>query len=559
MTTGYLPYTLELRAPLLVTAPTGDPNSARTLPYVPGSAIRGAVARAIGATKRGDPGWADLDELVLSGAVRYLNAYPLLGGRRCLPAPVSLRAEKRASEHGAVDAYDLLYYDGTPTDDHVVDGHWPAAQLGSSVRDAVTVGAADLIRAQVRISGRMHQQRDQRDRARGRAWTDRATGQAHGTVYGYESLDAGQRLGGVLAIDGDEAERLAERLKKLLDGTVLLGRSRRAGYGGDPVIDWDALRDREVEGPQVVPLDRDLQAGGTVRLLLTSPYLGRHADTGQPDPTSLTTEIERRLGAVTVVRRRWAFTEAGGYNRTWGLPLPQRAALAAGSVLLLRADDTVPAEQLQDVEHSGLGDRRVDGFGRCVFLGAPTRTVTLHATPKAPPAPPPNGQSPPTLVRTIERRIAEARVRDRIEDVAAAIARSATGIPTSSLIGRLRVPLRRDPAAGLAELAAWVGSNDTPARLRRPALDQLDRCRLKEPDEGPTTLLTWLRDLSHDGKERLNRLLKLDVVAHNAAIGAEATLRADVGKSATAHRALLVDAVLAALRLKTTSQEGVDG
>lgn len=367
--------------------------------------------------------------------------------------------------------------------------------------------------------------------------------------------------GGVLAIDGDEADRLAERLKGLLAGTVLLGRSRRAGYGGDPAIEWDALRDREVEGPQVVPLDQDLRAGGTVRLLLTSPYLGRHAGTGQPDPTYLTTEIERRLGAVTVVRRRWAFTEAGGYNRAWGLPLPQRAALAAGSVLLLRADHTVPAEQLQDVEHSGLGDRRVDGFGRCLFLGAPTKTVTLHAIPKDPSAPAPNGQSPPKLVRTIERRIAEARVRDEIEDVAAAIAHSAVNIPTSSLIGRLRVPLRGDPAAGLAELAVWVGSNDTTARLRRPALDQLHRCRLTEPDEGPTTtLLTWLRDLSHDGGKRLNRLLRLDVVAHNAAIGAEAALRADVGKSATAHRALLVDAVLAALRLrlKTTSQEGVD-
>lgn len=556
MTTRYLPYTLELRAPLLVTAPTGDPNSARTLPYISGSTIRGAVARAIGATKPADPGWADLDELVLSGTVRYLNAYPLVDGR-CLPAPVSLRPEKRASEHRAFDAHDLLAYDGTPTDDHEVDGHWPKQQLGAPIRDAVTVGAAELTRVQARISGRMHQQRD---RARGRAWTDRGTGQAHGTVYGYESLDAGQQLGGVLAIDGDEADRLAERLRELLDGTVLLGRSRRAGYGGDPAIEWNALRDREVEGSsQVVPLDRDLQAGRTVRLLLTSPYLGRHADTGQPDPTYLTDEIERRLGAVTVVRRRWAFTEAGGYNRTWGLPLPQRAALAAGSVLLLHVKATVPAARLQDVEHRGLGDRRVDGFGRCLFLEAPTETVTLRAIPKGQPAPAPNGQDPPELVRTIERRIAEARIRDEIEDVAAAIARSATGIPTSSLIGRLRVPLRRAPAAGLAELAAWVGSNDATA-LRRPALDQLDRCRLKEPNHTPTTLLAWLRDLSHDGEDRLERLLRLDVIAHHAAIGGEAALSADVGRSATAHRARLVDAVLAALRLrlKTTSQEGVD-
>jgi len=47
----YLPYTLTLNAPAIMTSLGGDPNSARTLPFIPGSAIRGAVARALG-----DPG-----------------------------------------------------------------------------------------------------------------------------------------------------------------------------------------------------------------------------------------------------------------------------------------------------------------------------------------------------------------------------------------------------------------------------------------------------------------------------------------------------------------------
>jgi CRISPR-associated protein Csx10 len=167
--------------------------------------------------------------------------------------------------------------------------------------------------------------------------------------------------------------------------------------------------------------------------------------------------------------------------------LPQRGALAAGSVLLLRADGAVPAERLQDVEHRGLGDRRIDGFGRCVFLDAPTDKVRLKATPQADPAPAPTGQDPPPLVRTIERRIAEARVHAEIEDVAATIARSAVNIPTTSLLGRLRVPLRGDPKVGLAELARWLKPEDGSGpkrgeRLRRPAIDQLTGCRVKLPD-----------------------------------------------------------------------------
>ena len=67
---------------------------------------------------------------------------------------------------------------------------------------------------------------------------------------------------------------------------------------------------------------------------------------------------------VTVERIRWGFTEAGGYNRTWGLSLPQRPALAAGSVVLLRAQQELPLDLLLAVEHEGLGERRIDGFGR---------------------------------------------------------------------------------------------------------------------------------------------------------------------------------------------------
>jgi hypothetical protein len=48
MRSYYLPFTLTLRSPAALTALGGDPNS-RTLPYIPGSALRGALARTLGA------------------------------------------------------------------------------------------------------------------------------------------------------------------------------------------------------------------------------------------------------------------------------------------------------------------------------------------------------------------------------------------------------------------------------------------------------------------------------------------------------------------------------
>jgi len=549
MTTHYLPYRLTLRAPALLTSPDGDPNSARTLGHVPGAAIRGAVARATGARRAGDPQWDDLRELVLDGKVRYLHAYPLAGGRRSLPAPLSLRGEKGRAWGTAATAHDLLAYPAAPGPDHDPDGHWPEAELGGGVRDHLTLGAPTLQRVPVAVSGRIHQARDRR---RGRAWADER--ETHGAVFAYESIDAGQDFGGVVVYDGAEPDRVGRRLAELLGAGLLVGRSRRAGYGGDATIAWEDPRDREVHGRDVV--GADVPAGTSVRLLLTSPYLGRDTVSGQPDPTSLPAEITARL-PVTVERVHWAFTEAGGHNRTWGLDLPQRQALAAGSVLLLRCHEPVPLASLLDVEHAGLGERRLDGFGRCAFLTSPIPAVRVEPPAKAAPAPRPPGEPPP-LVRSIEQRIALDRLGRRIEEIAGIVAADTDrgAVPSPSLLARLRTPLRGDPGAGLATLRTWLTAGEQRGGLRRPARDQLDRCIVTLPGGRRARLGDWLTDAASDAGGVLDPL-RLDAVAQQSHLSSEETLRTSLDGPRL--RARLVDAVLAALSLRARgTQEGED-
>jgi len=99
----YLPYRLALEAPAVLTAAGGDPNSAESLDHVPGGALRGAAARALGASP--DPG--ALRELVLGEEVRYLNAYPVVEAQRALPVPVSLRPPKDEADGELVGCWDL--------------------------------------------------------------------------------------------------------------------------------------------------------------------------------------------------------------------------------------------------------------------------------------------------------------------------------------------------------------------------------------------------------------------------------------------------------------------
>jgi CRISPR-associated protein Csx10 len=74
-------YTLTLEEPVLANSLGGEPNSARSLFYIPGGLVRGAAINAY----PGDKDAADdtFRRLFLDGRTRYLNAYP----RRRASAP----------------------------------------------------------------------------------------------------------------------------------------------------------------------------------------------------------------------------------------------------------------------------------------------------------------------------------------------------------------------------------------------------------------------------------------------------------------------------------------
>lgn len=542
----YVPYTLSLRAPVVLAAIEGDPNSTRSLPYVPGSALRGAAARGLG-----DPG-QDAERaltfrtVILDGSVRFLNAYPR-AGRRTLPTPVSLRIDKTNAigALGEIQAWDLAAFD---TDEE----SWPVEPRSAVPEPFVSIGAAQPLRVQPARGSRIHQQRE---RSRGRAWKkehDDGREEARGTVFAFEFLEGGQEFDGVIQIRGEDdatCDALAASVQGALQTPILLGRSRRSGYGGDATISWGAVREREVEGQGFV--NTDLPSGTVFRALLTSPYVGRDPDTGQIDATRIEAEIVAALGGrVEVVRRRWNFERVGGFNRKWRLELPQALACAAGSVLVLRTSAHLPRADLLAVEHAGLGERRVEGFGRAVFLGAPVPMQMLRApgTGTAPRAPEGDASE---LVRFAERRVLDAAVQRAVEEEAVRLANGATALPTPSVLGRLRNAMRADPEQSLATLRAWLAP-EGPARLKRPAMAQLERCRLKDDRR---RLSDWLREMAaqEDGGQ-LAKQLRIEAIAQRSSIISEVTANEHLTRRAPAIRSRFVDTALAALARRTRKE-----
>ena len=484
MITRFYPYTLTLQAPLLITSLAGDPNSARSLDFIPGSAIRGAFASRL------DPSKATFKQYILSGDVCFLNAYPTVNEQRALPMPVSFRQEKYGDT-----VHDLAFYSGQPEPGNV----WPAYQLKGVDAAFLSLGQANLHTVPVHLDSRVHQQRD---RSAGRAYTykDPATGaeEARGTIFTYEAIEAGQQFQGIVAISGqgqNEIDKIWEDLKCVVGDRLSLGRSRNARYGGGADVAWgERPRDYETVGATGV-IRHDLQCDGRFCVFLTSDYIGRDAGSGQSDPTAFRQDIIRRIGGnrVEVLHTRWAFRPVGGFNRKWGIQLPQTLALRAGSLLVLKAKSAILYADLAAIEQTGLGERRSEGFGRVIFLEAPrkTRSISEPAQPDTPEAP----HTVPEFIKTMQRRIIMDALEHRITQVAADLVRNADAarIPSPSLLGRLRVPLRQGPV-GLETLRTWLRDDpNNVQRLRRPALNQLDNCRI-DLDDKRITLAQWIRD-----------------------------------------------------------------
>lgn len=563
-TIKYLPYCLTLQAPALVTTLSGDPNSAATQPFIPGNALRGALAARLlenGLAADGE----EFRTLILAGRVRYLHAYPAENSTRSLPTPVGWRRKK--NEPG--ESVDLAAYSAV-VDDHthwgVEDGRltiepksvWPAAPLDrKGIRPFVAFAGSSTRGVQPCTDSRMHQQRD---REVGRSWrkVENGTETAQGTPFVYEYLAANQQFRGVVQVIAStdvEADALIEKIKGFLAGqTFLVGRSRRAGYGGAASITFTDEQPHEALWGDIQ--QHDVQAEETFRAYLLSSCIVRDPRTGQLDPCALSNLIVERLGGADAVRVERALCEievVGGFNRKWRLETPQASAVKAGSIFVLKALRVIPRLRLDDVVDAGLGERRIEGFGRLVFLdGEGSLRVTIQNADEKPTDKNDIGdRQPPEAVRFLQQRMIDAAVNAALDSKVAEIIgnHAKSKLPTASLLGRLRIPLRSGkPEHGLNTLRQWLGDPDPKDRsvLKKEAQDKLHACRVANG-----SLHKWLKESA--GPE-VGAALARDKTRTNHRIGSVTLVEQIAEKRGAYYAVRLIDAVLAALARKAREE-----
>ena len=187
----------------------------------------------------------------------------------------------------------------------------------------------------------------------GRPWAEAPDdvgrdGVTHGAVFLYEALAAGTAWRGVVLVEGpaESLDDIEGKVRAALKDTVLIGRSRRSGYGGVATIEWLDPTDHEVVGTDEQPRITDGIAGAArFRVTLLSDAVLRDETSGQIDPAAAPHALLRVLGGpdcVEFVDASLAAGQAGGYNRTWRLPLQTVPTVRAGSVFVFKAGFAPP-------------------------------------------------------------------------------------------------------------------------------------------------------------------------------------------------------------------------
>ncbi len=492
-------YQIKLLEPVLVTSLSGDPNSAVSFDYLPGSVLRGFFIGRYLQQYQVDLAADDgARRLFLNGETRWLNAYPVdHSGKRYTPTPHSLHRIKGGSE---TEVFDLAI------DPQIsIKESW--AKLGSSF---CQFAGEDLRLVEPKRQISVHTARTRRF---GRARNDKLDekkGDVRGAVYRYDALAAGQVFeAAVLCNDTDAAE-----IKSLLNGKIKLGKSQNGGYG-QAVIEKVTESGKLDEYPLPSFLDSSEENGDVTlseQMVITflSDVLLRDETTGQfiVEAETVRQALQAKLGGTLTVERAFTRQEIlGGFNRKWGLPLPQAYAFAAGSVFVCEAQN-VSLKKLQDLLQTGIGERRAEGFGRfAVNWQTKPELKVEESNPPTPPSVKLNSDEA-KLAERVAGRILRHRLDQRVTSVG--LNKEVTSPPHKSQLARLRGVIQAElmkpqpnlqPVKDFIEGLAQRNTTRRQFSQARISNEQLDQWLLKEL--GKTDSSAWAGVLNPGGKVKL--------------------------------------------------------
>jgi CRISPR-associated protein Csx10 len=458
-----LSYQVRLLEPLLATQlGAGEENSSQSSCFIPGSMLRGALVNLYLKMRKAqgrevvDPAIdPDCRRLFFEGATCYLNAYPVASNSlRTLPKPLSWYVEKEEVESDEGTIYDFAVEPQRFEGMKAVPG------------DFCRIYDDSAVFVKTRSSLMMHNaSKDRMVREKERS-----------TVYRYEAIAAGQVFGAVIISENIADLKL---LQSLIDKSEIhIGGSRSAGYGR-VAFSVDGINSEWYECGEDYK-----DTGDHIVITLLSDLILRD-ETGH-----FTTDLDGFIGCRHI-RAYQAMKVTGGFNRKWGLPLSQAPALQAGSVFVYPPGG-IDEATLRKYLVEGIGERRLDGFGRVAINLNKQETLNKNIDTIREVPPVVSVESLSEESRELACRLAARRLKNMLDQrlLKAIDPLSIDNPPENAQLNRLREVARQAWYKGMPELILNHLKN------LRAAGEQFKRARVggKSARGEGKRLYTWLNE-----------------------------------------------------------------
>lgn len=385
---------LQLRSqqPLCVAAEQAQGTLRRTLEYIPGGTLRGALAARLRAV-RPDISQQDFNRLMLAPGSRFQNLYPLPPGRdlarplphtarscKLYPGFIPVRPRPGRPRHGVHDLlFPLLRYMLAGEE----RGNTLPAQRCHNQECGLPLEPFSGFYSGSRAGDYYQVEVNQRQVTQTAIDPHRETA-SPANLFTVQAIEEETLFAGYFSLgDPAEEEKFCQTICPA-EATLRLGYGRTRGMGlvqitqcyvDSPYLWEDELRERLVKfNEKAEAMNCCIPAGHTLFALallsdtiLLDPFLRPQAGI---DGSTLAREVDQTLANSQLLAAFARTRQVYGWSSPHGLPLPADLALTAGSVFVFQTTLSVDALATilagADVEQVGIGERRAEGFGQVV-------------------------------------------------------------------------------------------------------------------------------------------------------------------------------------------------
>ncbi len=341
----YLVFDIENQQPIKIANTLMQVDNEFTKSYISGASIRGAyIANYINIKKVKSINQGEHKYKLLTGGIEFLNAYPVIEGRRAFPLPKCFYALKDDMKKYPIEKkmdINMIREDSEDDYQKIKNIEFINVNFDSKVLETRNVEKVNNV----------HIRKDTKN-----------------SIFRYEAIAPHNKFKGIIKINKEE---YVEEVKEILEqGVFYIGGSKGSGYGKCTISNILETSQNPEEIAFLEGYDEnDYEYSEFLSFYATSDIIYRN-NLGMYK-TFIDEEFIKdklNLNKIELYSSHIETECFSGFNNKWGYKLPLVNGIKAGSIITYKIEGEIELDKIKLFIDEGIGERKEDGFGRFLLI-----------------------------------------------------------------------------------------------------------------------------------------------------------------------------------------------